>query len=113
MNSMAFATYRQANEAMEISYGIYTVERLPKGLKRSPKWDLHSTAKDKKTAEDHAKILAAQPYFDIVEVQEFRTCPNTQKRTAHKIKRYKRQSKKCISFTAVALAMATIALALL
>lgn len=77
---------------MEISYGIYTIERLPKGSRRTPKWDLHSTAKDKDTAEVHAKTLAAQPYFDHIEVQEFRICPTTKERTVHKIKSYSRKT---------------------
>jgi poly-beta-hydroxyalkanoate depolymerase len=54
----------------QISYGIYTIERLPKKTRRTPKWDLHSTAKDRTTAEIHAKTLAAQPYFDCIEIQE-------------------------------------------
>ncbi len=92
MVSMAMASTQQTDKAVEITYGIYTVERLPRGVKRSPKWDLHSIAKTKKMAEDHAKILSAQPYFDVIEVQEFHTCPQTQKRTAFKIKRYSRKS---------------------
>ena len=96
MSSMAMTSYKNDTATFDISYGIYTVERLPRGLKRSPKWDLHSTAKDKKTAEDYAKILSAQPYFDIIEVQEFRTCPQSHKRTAHRVKRYKRQSNRLI-----------------
>lgn len=76
----------------EISYGIYTVERLPKGSRRTPKWDLHSIAQDRSTAENHARILAAQPYFDHIEVQEFRVCPETKKRDVHKIKSYSRTS---------------------
>ena len=75
----------------DISYGIYTIERLPKDSKRTPKWDLHSTTSDKKTAESHAKTLAAQPYFDQIEVQEFKTCLQTQKRSAQKIKSYSRK----------------------
>lgn len=76
----------------DISYGIYTIERLPKGTRRTPKWDLHSIAQDRNTAENHAKTLAAQPYFDHIEVQEFRTCPETKKRNVHKIKSYSRNS---------------------
>jgi poly-beta-hydroxyalkanoate depolymerase len=78
----------------EISYGIYTIERLPKGSKRTPKWDLHSTTSDRKTAESHAKTLAAQPYFDQVQLQLFKTCLETQERQVHKIKSYSRQSSK-------------------
>ena len=78
----------------EITYGIYTIERLPKGSRRTPKWDLHSTAKDKATAETHAKTLSIQPYYDHIEVQEFRTCPDTKKRTAAKIRSYSRKSSK-------------------
>lgn len=76
----------------DISYGIYTIERLPKGSRRTPKWDLHSIAQDRKTAEAHAKTLFAQPYFDHIEVQEFRICPETKKREVHKIKSYSRTS---------------------
>lgn len=76
----------------DISYGIYTIERLPKGSRRTPKWDLHSTAKDRQTAENHAKILAAQPYFDHIEVQEFRVCPQTKDRIVKKVKSYSRKS---------------------
>ena len=76
----------------EISYGIYTIERLPKGSRRTAKWDLHSITPDRSTAEDHAKTLAAQPYFDHIEVQEFRICPETKNRDAHKIKSYSRHS---------------------
>jgi len=82
----------QNQNNLDISYGIYTIERLPKGSKRSPKWDLHSTAKDKTTAESHAKTLSAQPYFDHIEVQEFRVCPDTKERTVQKIKSYSRKS---------------------
>jgi hypothetical protein len=78
----------------EITYGIYTIERLPKGSRRSPKWDLHSTAQDRLTAENHAKILSAQPYFDHIEVQEFRVCPKTKDRKVIKIRSYSRQSSK-------------------
>lgn len=106
MVSVAMASSHQDDRAVEISYGIYTVERLPRGVKRSPKWDLHSTAKDKKTAEDHAKILSAQPYFDIIEVQEFRTCPTTQKRMAYKIKRYSRKSTQWMGYALIAIALA-------
>jgi len=77
---------------IDISYGIYTIERLPKGSKRTPKWDLHSTAKDRLTAEDHAKTLAAQPYFDHIEIQEFKVCPDTKQRSVHKIKSYSRKT---------------------
>ena len=65
----------------KISYGIYTA-----------KWDLHSMAEDRKTAEDHAKSLAAQPYFDHIEVQEFRTCAQTKKRSVRMVKYYSRKS---------------------
>ena len=78
----------------EISYGIYTIERLPKGSRRTPKWDLHSVAKDKATAETHAKTLSAQPYYDHIEVQEFKICPETKKRTVAKIRSYSRKSSK-------------------
>jgi len=76
----------------KISYGIYTVERMPRGAKRRARWDLHSIAEDRKTAEDHARSLAAQPCFDHIEVQEFMTCQRTQKRSARMIKSYSRQS---------------------
>ena len=76
----------------DISYGIYTIERLPKGSRRTPKWDLHSVAQDKSTAETHAKTLAAQPYFDHIEIQEFRVCPQTAERTVQKIRSYSRHS---------------------
>lgn len=79
---------------IDISYGIYTIERLPKGSHRTPKWDLHSTARDRSTAETHAKTLAAQPYFDHIEVQEFRTCPKTKHRSVQKIRSYSRKSSK-------------------
>ena len=75
-----------------VSYGIYTIERLPKGSRRTPKWDLHSIAQDKGTAEVHAKTLAAQPYFDYIEIQEFRICPETKDRIAHKIRTYSRKT---------------------
>ena len=78
----------------EISYGIYTIERLPKGSRRTPKWDLHSIAQDRATAETHAKTLSAQPYYDHIEVQEFRVCPDTKKRTVAKIRSYSRKSSK-------------------
>jgi recombinational DNA repair protein RecR len=78
----------------EISYAIYTIERLPKGSRRTPKWDLHSTANDRETAMTHAKILSAQTYFDHVEVQEFRVCPDTQERKVAKICSYSRKSKR-------------------
>ena len=81
-------------EKPEVTYGIYTIERLPKGAKRTPKWDLHSTAQDRMTAEVHAKTLAAQPYFDYIEVQEFKTCPETKTRTVNKIRSYSRKSSK-------------------
>ena len=97
----------------EISYGIYTVERLPKGSKRTARWGLHSTAKDRMTAESHAKTLAAQPYFDYIEVQEFRTCPETKERKVHKIKSYSRTSTQLsLAITAV-IATALTALAIL
>jgi|GEM_PF-1423342 len=86
------AMTHQNNKSFDISYGIYTIERLPKGSKRSPKWDLHSTAKDRNTAENHAKTLSAQPYFDHIEVQEFRVCPETKERTVQKIKTYSRKT---------------------
>lgn len=92
----------------EISYGIYTIERLPKGSRRTPRWDLHSIAKDRSTAENHAKTLAAQPYFDHIEIQEFRVCHDTHRRTVNKIKSYSRQS----SFRGIALAGGVIALGL-
>ena len=77
---------------LEISYGIYTIERLPKGSKRTPKWDLHSIAQDRSMAESHAKTLAAQPYFDHIEIQEFRVCSETRSRSANKIRTYSRHS---------------------
>lgn len=84
---------------LDISYGIYTIERLPKGSKRAPKWDLHSIAKDKETAESHAKTLSAQPYYTYIEVQEFRTCPSTKNRSVQKIKHFSRlPSQKWIAF---------------
>lgn len=76
----------------EISYGIYTVERLPKGSKRMPKWDLHSTTHDRDIAENHAKTLAAQPYFDKVQLQQFKTCLETQERHVQKLRSYSRKS---------------------
>ena len=76
----------------DISYGIYTVERLPKGSRRTAKWDLHSIAKDRTTAEMQAKNLSAQPYFDHIEVQEFRVDPTTKKRIVNKIRSYSRHS---------------------
>lgn len=94
----------------EVSYGIYTIERLPKGSRRQPKWDLHSMAKDRITAENHAKILAAQPYFDHIEVQEFRVCPKTKDRSALKIKSYSRQSSKLWAVGLGVLAMAITAI---
>lgn len=78
----------------DISYGIYTIERLPKGSRKSPRWDLHSVAQDRSTAENHAKTLFAQPYYDHIEVQEFRVCPETKKRSVSKIKSYSRKSSK-------------------
>jgi len=93
---------------LDISYGIYTIERLPKGSKRTPKWDLHSTAKDRETAETHAKILAAQPYFDQIEVQEFRICPETKDRTVQKIRSYSRQSPRWIFSTLIVLSFLVI-----
>ena len=79
-----------ASNNLDISYGIYTIERLPKGSKRAPKWDLHSIAKDKETAESHARTLSVQPYYNYIEVQEFRTCPHTKSRSVHKIKHFSR-----------------------
>ena len=76
---------------VDISYGIYTIERLPKGSRRTPKWDLHSVAQDRATAENHAKTLSAQPYYDHIEVQEFRTCPTTKKRSVSKVRTYSRK----------------------
>lgn len=93
----------------EISYGIYTIERLPKGSRRTPKWDLHSVAQDRMTAENHAKTLSAQPYYDHIEVQEFRVCPETHKRTVSKIKSYSRKSSKLW----VGLAVAVVSLFIL
>lgn len=78
----------------EISYGIYTIERLPKGSRKTPRWDLHSVAQDRATAESHAKTLFAQPYYDHIEVQEFRVCPETNKRSVSKIRSYSRKSSK-------------------
>lgn len=75
----------------KISYGIYTVERTPRGAKRRAKWDLHSVAEDRKTAESHARSLAAQPYFNHIEVQEFRVCPVTKKRSVRMIGSYSRR----------------------
>lgn len=89
---MSIMTLENDHKLWDISYGIYTIERLPKGSKRSPKWDLHSTAKDRTTAELHAKTLSAQPYFDHIEIQEFRVCPTTKERTVQKIKSYSRKS---------------------
>jgi hypothetical protein len=85
----------QKNEKnIEISYGIYTIERLPKGSRRTPKWDLHSIAKTRDIAETHAKTLSAQPYFDHIEIQEFKTCQDTHERTVQKIRSYSRKSSK-------------------
>lgn len=89
----------------DISYGIYTIERLPKGSRRTPKWDLHSVAKDRSTAENHAKTLSAQPYYDHIEVQEFRVCPETKKRTVSKVRTYSRKSS---SWWAIALMAALV-----
>jgi hypothetical protein len=86
------AMTHENHKSFDISYGIYTIERLPKGSKRSPRWDLHSTAKDRNTAENHAKTLSAQPYFDRIEVQEFRICAQTKERSVQKIKSYSRKS---------------------
>jgi hypothetical protein len=98
----------------DISYGIYTIERLPKGSRRTPKWDLHSVAQDKSTAETHAKTLAAQPYFDHIEIQEFRVCPKTAERTVQKIRSYSRHSSigTFLTWAAVALVGLTIGLTL-
>ncbi len=79
---------------IEISYAIYTIERLPKGSRRTPKWDLHSMAKTRDMAETHAKTLSAQPYFDHVEIQEFKTCLDTHTRTVQKIRSYSRKPSK-------------------
>lgn len=81
-------------ENFELSYGIYTIERLPKGSRRTPKWDLHSIAKTRDIAETHAKTLSAQPYFDHIEIQEFKTCPKTHERKVKKIRSYSRKSSK-------------------
>ena len=89
----------------DISYGIYTIERLPKGSRRTPKWDLHSIAKDKATAETHAKTLAAQPYFDHIEIQEFRVCPDTAERTVQKIRSYSRKTSLGTIITMISLAI--------
>ena len=99
--------------ASDISYGIYTVERLPKGSRRTPKWDLHSTAKDRKTAEDHAKILSAQPYFDYIEVKEFRVCPKTNDRIVQKIKSYSRKTSKLWGIGAIVIIALLITLKLI
>lgn len=99
------AMTHENHKSFDISYGIYTIERLPKGSKRSPRWDLHSTAKDRNTAENHAKTLSAQPYFDHIEVQEFRVCPETKERTVQKIKSYSRKTSKGF-FIAVAFIVA-------
>jgi hypothetical protein len=96
------AALPQESANLDISYGIYTIERLPKGSKRTPKWDLHSTAKDRATAESHAKTLAAQPYFDHIEVQEFRVCPVTKERKVHKIKSYSRKSSQWTTYAIIA-----------
>ena len=80
------------NSTLDISYGIYTIERLPKGSRRTPKWDLHSIAQDRETAEIQAKTLSAQPYFDHIEIQEFRIDRETKKRIVNKIKSYSRHS---------------------
>lgn len=94
-----------------ISYAIYTIERLPKGSKRTPKWDLHSTANDRATAENHARTLAAQPYFDYIEVQEFKIDPQTQERRVSKIKSYSRKSLSRYVYTGLAfIVLVTIAL---
>lgn len=86
---------------IEISYGIYTIERLPKGSRRTPKWDLHSMAKTRDIAETHAKTLSAQPYFDHIEIQEFKTCLDTHERTVSKIRSYSRKSSKIWMFGAL------------
>ena len=87
---MEISVNASENGKVDISYGIYTVERLPKGSKRTPKWDLHSMAQDRETAEIHAKTLSAQPYFDHVEVKEFRTDPATRERMVRQIRSYSR-----------------------
>ena len=87
---MTTLTPSQAN--IDISYGIYTIERLPKGSRRTAKWDLHSIAKDRIAAEMQAKTLSAQPYFDHIEVQEFRSDQDTKKRVVSKIRSYSRHS---------------------
>ncbi len=87
----------------EVSYGIYTIERLPSGSKRTPKWDLHSIAKDRQTAETHAKTLSAQPYYDHIEVQEFKICPDTKERKVQKIKSYSRKSSRTILLGSLAI----------
>lgn len=91
----------------KISYGIYTVERVPHGSKRRAKWDLHSIAEDRDTAENHAKSLAAQPYFSHVEVQEFRTCSETKKRTVKMVKTYSRHPSLVTMMSAGVLAFVT------
>jgi len=100
------------HDNFEISYGIYTVERLPKGSKRTPKWDLHSTTQDRKTAESHAKTLAAQPYFDQVQVQLFKTCLATQERDVQKIRSYSRQSPQYILAIVLVIGAAMIGISL-
>lgn len=110
MISMAL---RNDEKSVEITYGIYTIERLPKGSRRTPKWDLHSTAQDRATAENHAKILAAQPYFDHIEVQEFRVCPETKDRTVSKIRSYSRQSSRLWLIGTIVFIMAIVAILVL
>lgn len=92
----------------KISYGIYTVERTPRGAKRRAKWDLHSMAEDRKTAEDHAKSLAAQPYFDHIEVQEFRICARTRQRSVRMVKTYSRKTSLMTYISMIAAVMAVI-----
>ncbi len=106
---MSIMALPQDHANLDISYGIYTIERLPKGSKRTPKWDLHSIAKDRATAESHAKTLSAQPYFNHIEVQEFRVCPETKERTVQKIKSYSRKSPQNI-IIGVCIVLAMVAL---
>lgn len=91
--SLTRSTFNKIMEMeKQISYGIYTIERLPKKTRRTPKWDLHSMAKDRATAEIHAKTLAAQPYFDCIEIQEFCICPKTKERIVNRIRTYSRKT---------------------
>lgn len=91
----------QNTSQIDISYGIYTIERLPKGSRRTPKWDLHSISQDRATAENHAETLAAQPYFDHIEVKEFKILPDTNERLVTKIRSYSRNSSKIWIFVGV------------